>query len=547
MTSFLSLMRREINRSIKMKTNQSQKNIFSLFDRIFLFYLLFDENLVIKEISEKLMQAGRIVKGELLVKYFSLQVPDLPLTYSNIKNNVDNSFILKLNENDLLFRAEMISLSNDVHVFIFFPVLKALGDLKKYRLKLTDFSPTDPTLELLFALNSQKAALLEFQQLTKKLKQEQLRLQALQKQNELILTSAGEGIYGLDNKGQTVFINPAAARMIGWNPDELIGLPQHDVLHHSRKDGSPYPREECPIYAAFKDGAVHYVDNEVFWRKDGSSFPVEYTSTPIRDKDELVGAVVVFNDISERKKLEGELGQQYKHLEERSQELEASNKELESFSYSVSHDLRAPLRHIAGFVNLLKENQAVRQDEESFRHINIIVEAADRMGQLIDDLLTYSRVGRLELEKKMVNANRLIDEVKAELTHEIKDRHINWKIADLPEVTADNTMLRQVFFNLIGNALKFTRPRKEAKIDIGCCTDKKNQYTFYIKDNGVGFDMQYVDKLFGVFQRLQNRKEFEGTGIGLANVKRIIDRHGGRVWAEGEVNHGATFYFTLPK
>jgi signal transduction histidine kinase/ligand-binding sensor domain-containing protein len=232
---------------------------------------------------------------------------------------------------------------------------------------------------------------------------------------------------------------------------------------------------------------------------------------------------------------------------ERTAELETVNKELEAFAYSVSHDLRAPLRHIVGFVGMFQKRAGSALDKQSQHYMETISSAAGKMGILIDDLLSFSRMGRNEISKKPVDLGSLVQEIIREFEPETQDRTIHWRIADLPTVSGDQAMLRLALTNLISNAVKFTHPRPEARIEIGCLPDREKEITFFIRDNGVGFDMAYADKLFGVFQRLHRADEFEGTGIGLANVSRIIKRHGGRVWAESEINHGATFYIYIPE
>jgi signal transduction histidine kinase len=228
-------------------------------------------------------------------------------------------------------------------------------------------------------------------------------------------------------------------------------------------------------------------------------------------------------------------------------ELEASNKELEAFAYSVSHDLRAPIRHISGFTELLQKSAASDLNDKSRRHVAMILESAKRMGNLIDDLLAFSRIGRKEANTTMVSLQQLVQEAQNEVAQDTGGRKINWKIGKLPACHGDRSMLRLALVNLVSNAVKFTRTRPQAEIEIASTNHNPDQIVVFIRDNGVGFNMKYVNKLFGVFQRLHGPETFEGTGIGLATVQRIVHRHGGKVWAEGLVDGGATFYFSLPK
>jgi len=234
-------------------------------------------------------------------------------------------------------------------------------------------------------------------------------------------------------------------------------------------------------------------------------------------------------------------------LQKRSDELQATNKELEAFAYSVSHDLRAPVRHIAGFTGLLQKRSGAVLDDKSRHHITMILDSANRMGTLVDDLLGFSRIGRVETRKRVVNLDELVKAVVGEIAPDVKARKIAWRIGQLPICHGDPAMLRLVFGNLISNAVKFTRIREQAEIEIGSLNHKPNEVVAFVKDNGIGFDMKYKDKLFGVFQRLHAQEAFEGTGIGLATVQRIVHRHGGRVWAESTIDSGATFYVALPK
>ena len=248
---------------------------------------------------------------------------------------------------------------------------------------------------------------------------------------------------------------------------------------------------------------------------------------------------LIRHDITERRRVAGE-------LRRRGELLEAANKELESFTYSVSHDLRAPLRHIDGYAVLLRKSVEHSLNDKAARYLQTISDSAKRMGQLIDDLLVFSRMGRQEMLRTAVNLDQLIKNILFDLRLDLQGRKISWTIAALPEVQGDPAMLRQVFMNLIANAVKFTSTRSIATVEIGVERPSFTEIILFVRDNGVGFDMRYAPKLFGVFQRLHRADEFEGTGIGLANVRRIVHRHGGRTWAEGVPDKGATFYVLLP-
>jgi K+-sensing histidine kinase KdpD len=251
-------------------------------------------------------------------------------------------------------------------------------------------------------------------------------------------------------------------------------------------------------------------------------------------------------EVEQRKRREDEIRKLNNELAKRARDLETSNNELESFAYSVSHDLRAPLRHVVGYSELLQKQASSSVDEKSRRFMQTILESAKRMGNLIDDLLAFSRIGRAETKKTLVSLDQLVKEGVAEIGQDTTERDIVWKIDPLPVCYGDRSMLKLVIGNLLANAVKFTRVRAQTEIEIGCA-EGEDEVEVFVKDNGAGFDMQYVDKLFGVFQRLHLPEEFEGTGIGLATVRRIIHRHGGEVRAEGGVDQGATFYFSLPK
>ncbi|MBN1204255.1 MAG: response regulator [Myxococcaceae bacterium] len=279
---------------------------------------------------------------------------------------------------------------------------------------------------------------------------------------------------------------------------------------------------------------------------------------PVRSQDGRVSGVLTFSiEVTEqvlaRRKLEvlaAELNQLNAELEtrvrERTSQLQEANRELESFSYSVSHDLRAPLRHITGFAQLLERKAGAKLDEVSRGYLQTLITAARQGGTLVDDLLSFSRMGRAELHRKQVDLGALVSEIRRELEAEAQGRSVEWRLGALPQVEADPALLRQVVRNLLSNAMKYTRPSPHAVIEVGT-RPVGEELEVWVRDNGVGFEMQYVDKLFGVFQRLHTAEQFEGTGIGLANVRRIVSRHGGRTWAEGAVGQGATFHFSLPR
>jgi PAS domain S-box-containing protein len=359
-------------------------------------------------------------------------------------------------------------------------------------------------------------------------------------QQARLLDQTHDPILVRDMNSVITYWNRAAEELYGWRAEEVIGRRSYELL----KTVFPAPLDELQEQL-LRTG--HWEGELTRTKADGSSVTVACRWALRRDgQDQAVSILETNNDISARKHREEEIRRLNRELERRADELEIANKELESFAYSVSHDLRAPLRHVVGYGELLQKQAFSSLDDKSRRYMKTILESAKRMGNLIDDLLAFSRIGRAETKKTKVDLTQLANEVVAELGQETKGRDIVWKIGVLPNCRGDRSMLKLVLVNLISNAVKFTRLRSPAEVEIGC-TDRPNGTEMFVRDNGAGFDMRYVHKLFGVFQRLHSTEEFEGTGIGLATVQRIIHRHGGQVRAEGALDHGATFYFSVPE
>jgi PAS domain S-box-containing protein len=380
---------------------------------------------------------------------------------------------------------------------------------------------------------------------------ERKRTQAVLLENEerktAILQSALDAIISIDEKGNILEFNPSAERMFGYKKSVVMGKEMAELI----------------IPNNFRDkhrhGIQHYLNSGVgpvlgkriemtAMRSDGTEFPVELSITRVESEIPIFTGFI--RDIAKEKELQAELKNHQEHLEElvakRTQQLENANKELETFSYSVSHDLRAPLRAIDGFAGFLIEDYKDKLDEEGKRYLNIVKKNSVQMGQLIDDLLAFSRMSRVGMNYTEIDMKEMASEIFNELACMEKDREIELQILDIPQCKGDPALIKQVWVNLISNAIKYSRLTKKAMIKIGG-EDNGKESKYFIKDNGVGFDMKYADKLFGVFQRLHKPADFEGTGVGLALIKRIINRHGGSVGAEAKLDEGATFYFTIPK
>lgn len=363
-------------------------------------------------------------------------------------------------------------------------------------------------------------------------------LQKLQKRNESILNSAGEGIYGLDLQGRTTFVNPAAAKMTGWKVDEMIGKPESEVF--------------CKAPENLVAGQTTHPGEQTFFRREGTTFPVEYVRSPIMEKERLVGAVVMFKDITERKRTHDALAR-------KAAELARSNAELEQFAYVASHDLQEPLRKIQAFGDRLKAKMDALGAQDGREFLERMQSAAARMQRLINDLLTFSRViSKTGQPFVAVNLSQVTKEVLSDLEVRIEQTKAHIDVGDLPTIHADPMQMRQLLQNLIGNALKFQPTDGKPLIQIQAQTVRKpyngeasggseqELCEITIKDNGIGFDEKYSEKIFAMFQRLHGRTEYEGTGVGLAVCRRIADRHGGTISAKGKPGEGATFTVTLP-
>jgi PAS domain S-box-containing protein len=385
-------------------------------------------------------------------------------------------------------------------------------------------------------------------------------LETLRRQHELILNAVGEGVYGVDLTGRVTFVNPAAAKMIGREQEieALIGQPMHSVLHHSKSDGSPYPVHECPIYQAFQDGRIHRMNTEVFWRKDGSSFPVEYISTPMKDQQgNLVGTVVAFQDITQRKWSEALLQRTNEELEmkvrDRTAELQQINEQLQELSElksrfvsMVCHEFRNPLNNILLSASSLDHYSAQLTPEHRREYLNGIKTNVERMAQMIDDILV---IGKIEAHKLMIQptaielvqfCNSLVAEMQLSanaqpLTIISRHRHL---VAEL-----DEKLLRSILSNLLSNSIRYSRPQSPIHLQL---SKRSGRVIFRISDRGIGIPPEDLPHLFEPFHRGKNVSNIPGTGLGLNIVKRFVDLHKGQTQVESTLNVGTTFTITLP-
>ena len=362
------------------------------------------------------------------------------------------------------------------------------------------------------------------------------------------LQSIGDGVIATDQDGFITLLNPVAEKLTGWRQSEALGC-EFNAVFQAIDVATGQPVEDLVQRALHHGFSVGLEEHICIQKKSGLQTPIDDSIAPIRNETgEVSGVVVVFRDCTERKLAEGalrKLNEQLEHrVQERTSELEAANKELAAFSYSVSHDLRAPLRAVNGFSHLLAEKYAHILDKEGKYFLDTITKNSSQLGQMIDDFLRLFRLRKEPLRIRSIDMTQLVRDVAADLAAQTPTRPPKLEIPDLPSVEADPGLIRQVWVNLLTNAFKFTRNQNRPLIEVGGKLEGEHVH-YFVKDNGAGFDMRYANKLFGMFQRLHSADDYEGNGIGLATVSRIVQRHGGQVHAEGALNQGATFSFTL--
>ncbi len=371
-------------------------------------------------------------------------------------------------------------------------------------------------------------------------KRSQEQLEQLHRRNQLILDAAGEGIFGVDLEGLITFINPAGAELLGYAPDEMTGKPQHILMQPLDSDGVPYTLPENPTYMVYRDGQVRHVSQHYFRHRNGESFPVEYTSKPIFEDGNIVGTVVTFRNISQQMESE-------QNLRQYAQDLEKINKELSNFTSVATHDLQEPLRKVVTLSDRLTMTNNERLDEKGRDYLERIVSSVRRMQQLVIDLLEYSKTTSLKHEFSNVQMNEEIKDVLSTLEIQIEKTQATIEVDPLPELEGSAFQIRQLFQNLISNAIKFHKPGVPPHVTIKSEKRVNGSWTIVVEDEGIGFDEQYLDRIFQPFRRLHRQEEFEGSGMGLAVCEKIVSLHRGMITAESTKNHGSRFIIVLPE
>ena len=386
--------------------------------------------------------------------------------------------------------------------------------------------------------------------MNQKLNRTDIELANLRRQHQLILNSVGEGIYGLDVRGNVTFVNPAAADIIGWDMNDLVGKSMHKILHHSKADGTEYPRESCPIYAAFKDGKVHRVEHEVFWRKNGTSFPVEYISTPMHDeKGQLVGAVVTFRDITQRKlsesilqqaneELENRVARRTKELSQANQQLKQLNEVRSRFVAMVCHEFRNPLNNIAFLVSSLMRYPRQLSANQKNEYLLDIETNIERMTQMTDELLVISKIDNesINLNSDRLDLVEFCQQIIAEFqqTHRNSKIRFNCNISEL-NIRLDKRLFRSIVINLLSNAVKYSSYKAEVVFNIEVDGDRS---IVTIEDRGIGIPQQDIKRIFEPFHRGKNVSNIPGTGLGLHIVKKFVNILGGEIKITSQENKG---------
>ncbi len=410
------------------------------------------------------------------------------------------------------------------------PIIDERGQLLEWLGTNTDLSAIREAEQALKLLNAE---------LEERVQQRTQELAQLTRFSTLLLTAAGESIFGLDARGVTTFANPAAARMLGHSIESMIGQEQHALVHHHHADGRPFPLEDCPIHQTLLDGQTRRVDRDVMWHAQGHAVPVAYVVTPTHDQaGEVNGAVIMVQDITERVRAQTQ-------LQELIDDLERSNQDLEQFAYVASHDLQEPLRTVGSYAELLARRYQGQLDPRADQYLHFMQDAVTRMRSLIQDLLSFARLSRTELNFAPVTLNDLMlaAQQNVQATLDAAGGTLTWDTPD--QVWGQGSLLTQLLTNLVSNGLKFQRPGQPAKVHV-TSRQEGDMIHVSVRDNGIGIAPEYHARIFEIFQRLHRRETYAGNGMGLAICRKITEHHGGRIWLESAPDQGSTFHLTLP-